>query len=288
MATKGFAPPDDQGFLSEQIHLTAVLSFLTSIFGSAIGMTKFILSGPLALLPKETPLNGMISTQFGLAFLLNLMFGLRIFAMEFIFFTSYHHYDFSNSYGNVSDFQDLDLELQKFHQSIEPILQPEYRLMIYLAPCALSLLINVLRLAFTARTSGNFFVRYPQFILSPMFSPFMYEGCQENDQGPSRGNRIRVWMLGSILNSFFIGVLPHLVLIFSDFARGVTSWEFKKSDIANHKVSQTDALIKHPYGNLIFSLISISFFTLVILAFFCKSKWNKTAQKEMKFDSRMD
>ena len=56
MATQGFAPPDGLGLLSEEVSMIAHLSFIGSIFGSALGITKFILGGPLPLLSKDSPL----------------------------------------------------------------------------------------------------------------------------------------------------------------------------------------------------------------------------------------
>ena len=220
MATQGFAPPDGQGLLSEEVSMIALLSFIGSIFGSALGMTKFILDGPLPLLSKDRPLNGMISLEFALAFFLNLMFGLRVFVIEFIFFTSYADVDMSMvGKANETDPSSLlsAVDHGDFSKTIEPILPPEYRLITYLAPSALSFGINLLRVATTSRNCRNFFLKYPQFIISPMFSPFMYEGCEGYGNGSIKDYQIRVWKAGSLINAFFIGVVPQIVLIFSEF-----------------------------------------------------------------------
>ena len=188
------------------------MTFTLSMFASAFGMTKFLLNGPLHFLPKDSLLSGMVSIPFITQLLLNTMFGVRVFALEAIFFSNY----ISTFPPNDFNFNDPDDNLQllqgNYTTKIEPIIAPEYRLVVYLLPGILAMLANGIRLAFTIKGFGKFFLKFPQFIVSPCFSPIMFEGVKIN----SLENKysIRIWKLGSVLNAGFLGFSPKLYLLF--------------------------------------------------------------------------
>jgi hypothetical protein len=116
------------------------------------------------------------------------------------------------------------------------------------------------------RRSGKFFLRYPQFLISPMFSPVMYEGFEGNSG--DKNDKVKLWKLGTIINAIYIGVVPPIMLIISDVTRGITSWKPLENNVTISRIHQTDSIFLPPYGNTVFALISIVFFSAVIVAFF--------------------
>jgi len=198
--------------------------------------------GPLQILPQNAPLGGMLCIKFLLLFLLNTMFVVRTFCIEAAFFTNYRH---------------------PFWQNIDPLIPEEYRLLIYLAPGLFSLLINFIKLTLSMKPQEfQYFKSFPQFILCPMFSPIMFEGNPGHigDNQPP----VRVWRLGSVLNSFFMGCLPQILLLVLDYFRRVccsNPWPF----IGNQ---ENNALIKHEYGNLIFSITTLFLYLCLTTIFF--------------------
>ena len=165
---------------------------------------------------------------------------------------------------------------------IYPLIPEEYRLIIYLLPGICSLLVNLIRLALSMKPKDfRHFMNFPQFILCPMFSPLMFEGNPDHN-GDSEPP-IRVWKLGSILNSLFMGCLPQVLLIALDHYRGVTLWDFEaknKYKIANYKeipAQDNNALIKHPYGNIIFAIATLLFYLLLTTIFFA---WDNIFKKD--------
>ena len=277
-ATQEFAPPDSHGITGQTVYPLPVFSFALSVIGSALGMTKFLLNGPLPILPKQSLLNGMLSMPFFLAFILNLMFAIRVFAIENIFFSSYysvnHPYNITNlkkempPLGYFKAYEEI--ANGKFTTTIDPIFSPEYRLLLYFLPSLISLLANVIKLKLTVKEFGMFFLRYPQFVISPCFSPFMYIGNQEDSL--EKGNGIKIWKLGSVLNAVFIGVVPLLALVISHLSRGITAWNFHQTTVETHIIQQNTALFKSPYGNISFSTLLLVFFSIVILLFFFNEK----------------
>ena len=85
----------------------------------------------------------------------------------------------------------------------------------------------------------------------------MFEGSKENS--------IRIWKLGSILNAFFIGCLPQIVLLFMDFQRGIVNWDFIGIALKPLGIYENnDALFKSRHGNSLFA-ISTGLFCLCII-----------------------
>ena len=147
--------------LSEALPL---LTMVLSLVSSAFGMAKFFLVGPIQILSKKYPLNGILSLPFvGLVFL-NLMFGVRIICIEHAFFTTYLQ-------------QGLDTTSAK---SIDPVIPTEFRLLAYFFPCLVSFLINAATLMWNTQSMGTYLLKYPQFLLAPCFTPFMFEAYTDN------------------------------------------------------------------------------------------------------------
>jgi len=119
-------------------------------------------------------------------------------------------------------------------------------------------------------------IRYPQYLLACLFTPFMFEGYK-----PDAANEeysIRIWKVGTILNAFYIGCLPQCFLLGMEYYKGVTSWDFVGTEFmrTDRQIMEgNDALFKHQYGNTIFACISFLFCFILILSFFCSDKLSR-------------
>ena len=118
------------------------------------------------------------------------------------------------------------------------------------------------------------FKNYPQFILCPMFSPLMFDGNldERDDNAPP----VRVWKLGSIVNSVFIGCLPQALLVAMEQYRQIPTWYrivYQAIDLILEINSfDSNALIKHPYGSTVFGISSLLLYLFLITIFFA---WDK-------------
>ena len=254
MAVEGFYPKNSAGFTINTFNsfnqALPLLSLVASMITSSIGMTKFFLQGPTPILPKDSPINGLISLQFISTLLINSMFGMRLICIEGSFFSSYRY-------------QQYHQDRTGFDQTtIEPMIAPEYRLLVYLAPGFLSLMINTFRLCATKANIRQNIKKYPQYLIACMFTPFMFEGTKEKT--------IQIWKLGSLLNAFFIGFIPQIFLIIMDYYRGISSWNFVGIALRDESIYENnDALFKHRYGNSMFAIVSGIFcLFLIIFTFF--------------------
>ena len=222
-------------------------------------MSKFMLSGPISFLPTKSPLNGLLSIPFICACLLNSMFGIRAICIENSFFTSYRH-------------QALNLTTYAYDtKTIDPIIPPEFRLLAYLFPCLISFVINAARLSSTTKGLRGYLMQYPQFFVACCFTPFMFEGYKVNNSQNTYS--VRIWQLGTFINALFIGCLPQCILLFTEYYKGVPSWEFVGNKLwyqNNTKIFESnDALFKYQYGNTIFATTTCTFFFSLSLLFFC-------------------
>ena len=245
-ATEGFFPKDAGGdtiaTYKDFNSALPLFTFILSLFASSFGMTKFFLSGPIQFLPKDSAFNGLFSIPFLSLFLINSMFGFRIVCIESAFFTSYR-------------FQTLNYTTSLFDtEQIFPIIPPEYRLLVYLVPSIIPVFINGFRLWCTTKGLWSYFLQYPQFIISPCFTPFLFEGYGANNQ--KGRSKLKIWRLGTIINAIYIGCIPQCILCFTDYYKGVHDWKFNSTDHANYVFENNEALFKSNYGNSIFSTLS--------------------------------
>ena len=171
------------------------------------------------------------------------MFVVRTLCLEASFFSSY----------------------RKDNNNVDPLIPEEYRLVIYLLPALLSFIINLTKLAWSMKLKDfQYFKKFPQFILCPMFSPLMFEGNtnKKDDNEPP----VRVWKLGSIFNSVFIGCLPQILLIAMEQYREVPTWYLKA--LSDYNYHDSNALIRYPYGNTVFSIVSFLLYLFLTTIFF--------------------
>ena len=254
-ATEGFYAKTIRNVLDSKWWLPFI-TFILSLLSSAFGMSKFFLTGPIPFLSKASPLNGLLSVRFLSLFLLNMMFGLRTICIESSFFSYYSMQEYSRRLKLINSTE------------IEPILAPQYRLLAYFTPPLLSLIVNAVRLVYTSENLGAYLLKYPQFLVSPCFTPFLFEGTK--NETTSSLYPIRIWKIGTIFNAFFIGVLPQFILLFMEYNRGVPNWEFLEIvDPYPLKKEYNDALFKGKNGNTIFAISTGSFYFFLILLFFC-------------------
>ena len=186
------------------------------------------------------------------------MFGFRIVCIESAFFTSYRYQEYNSTTGLYDTNQ------------IFPIIPPEYRLLMYLVPSIIPVFINGFRLWRTTKGLWSYFLQYPQFIISPCFTPFLFEGYEAiNQEGQYK---LKIWRLGTIINAIYIGCIPQCILCFTDYYKGVHDWKFNSTDRQNFVYENNDALFKSMYGNTIFSVTTGTFFLMLIILFFGSEK----------------
>ena len=113
-------------------------------------------------------------------------------------------------------------------------------------------------------------MKYPQFIISPCFTPLMFEGYETNNQ--KERYKLKIWKWGTIINAIYIGCVPQCILCITDYYKGVHDWNFiGNSEWKNNgtlNLENNDALFKAKYGNTIFALTSATFFLGLIIIFF--------------------
>ena len=266
-AVEGFYPKNLAGFTSYHFesysHALPLISLVVSMIASSFGMSKFFVAGPISIFPNERPLDGMLSYQFICVLLLNTMFGWRLVCIENAFFTTYRLYN--EMHHLFPDDQPYLLNQYKEDTTIDPLIPAKYRIAVYLIPSFISFIINTMRLFRTGQDLKQYVKKYPQIIIACCFTPFMFEGCKDNN--------IRIWKYGSLFNAFFIGCFPQIVLLAMDFYRGSVSWDFIGNVLNWEKIFENnDALFKFTYGNSIFAITSGIFFLLLILLTFFTNK----------------
>ena len=257
-AVEGFFPKNVFGYtISYYKDFSSALplvTFVLSLFASSFGTSKFLLNGPIQFISNDSAFKGMLSVPFLCLCILNAMFGCRIICIESSIFTSYR----------LNTLNDINPVISH-KEEISPLIHPEYRLMMYLAPCIIPFLINAFKLYCTTKGLWKYFMEYPQFLISPCFTPFMFEGYKSTDQ--HRKVQLKIWKRGTIANAIYIGFVPQCILIISDYVRGAYHWRYKNK-ISDDRGVQNDALFKSLYGNIIFAASTAIFFLLLIVIYF--------------------
>ena len=114
---------------------------------------------------------------------------------------------------------------------------------------------------------GPYLLKYPQFLLAPCFTPFMFEPYK--DCGNNYEYKLRVWKKGTLANAFYLGCLPQCVLVAMEYYKGVPSFYF---DCDGEDVALfNEALFKFnmQYGGIGFALLSSMVFSFLIFRMFC-------------------
>ena len=228
------------------------MTLTCSLITSSFGMTKYFLSGPAPILPKDSLLDGLISIPFLCMLILNTMFGVRVICIENAFFSSYRYQSFQVNESNPIE------------RNIDPIIPTEYRILIYFTPGLISFIINAMKLMSTGFNFRKYVRKYPQILIACCFTPFMFEGYKGNDE-----YHIKIWKWGTVLNAIFIGCLPQIILLCMDYYRGIVSWDFIGSVlIPEHIYEINDSIFKSNYGSSLFAITSgVLFLILIIFVF---------------------
>ena len=256
MAVEGFYPKSSAGFTEDSFtslnQALPMMTLIISMTASSFGMTKFFLKGPISILQKDSPMNGLLSISFIATLFSDTMFGCRVVCIENSFFSSYRYQRYEDGTG--------------LHQkTIDPIIQPEYRLIAYFVPSFISFIFNAGRMFKTCTNLTGQIRKHPQIMVASCFTPFMFEGTKENT--------VRIWKLGSFLNAVYIGCLPPIVLIIMDYYRDIVNWDFLGNSLRNEGIYENnDALFKSRWGNTLFAIISGTFFSFLIILTFCTDK----------------
>ena len=137
-----------------------------------------------------------------------------------------------------------------------------------MAPCIIPFLINIWTLWPTIKGSWRYFLKYPQFLVSPCFTPFVFKSCEASAQQGEY--KIKIWKFGTILNALYIGCIPQCILCIAHFYRGIHQWEFigRESNEVEAVFERNDAIFKSQFGNVLFATTTALFFFLLIIYFF--------------------
>ena len=260
MALDGFFPKDIFGrstsvFTDRSVFRQAlpILTFLLSVGVSALGSSKFFLVGPLRLLSHEAPLSGILSLTFITTIFVNISFVFRVYAIEHVFFSSFYNYTLENSIEKNG----------VITSSIEPLISHQLRLPLYFLPILPSIAFNIfsLRRSLDYKNLIKLFFTFPQYFIAPGFLPLMFQGITTDDpEQRTRKFKLKVWKRGSMINTIYIIFFPQLILVVSDILRGIIHWKFIViKDLGDAHgfgfLEKNTSILKHPYGNIIFSLI---------------------------------
>lgn len=244
MSRQAFFPLDALGHRVDKFENTKdlyrIAAFASSLLASSWGLTRFVLFGPFSTsLQSDQSTRDLIIN--GITVLLsNLMFSFRLFMIESIFFSYYQSYD--SSY--------------KPHETISALINDDgLRILVYFLPSIIPILISIYRLK---STHGNFIklcFQYPQLILIPGFTPFMYEAKVKEAEDDKKMSTVNVWKKGTMINAIYSFFIAPLALIISDCTRGSVSWDNTPSETVPYRY--TNSIIKYQLGNIGFSVSSI-------------------------------
>ena len=251
MAREALFPKDEIGHHVTEFDsfsdVQPIICFFVSLAAASLGMSRFIMLGPVPISSsannstKDFVINGILMVM------VNLIFSFRLFAIEAIFFSYYQ--------GYKSDWT-------KGEEILPLVKNDKFRILFYLLPSLISILANNIRLAITFKDTRKLYLLYPQILLVPGFSPFMYEWVEDLTERGKETTRIRIWKKGSIINAIYTGIIPMVGLIISENARGAVHWNFEKTVEVPHKY--TNIVIKTAYGNMIFAITGLVVSSILI------------------------
>ena len=244
MSRQAFFPLDALGHRVDKFeNLSDVwrnATFASSLLASSWGLTRFVLFGPFATSLKSDQSTRDLMINGITVLLSNLMFSFRLFMIESIFFSYYQSYD--SSY--------------KPYKTISALINDDgLRILVYFLPSIIPILINIYRLI---STHGNFLklcFQYPQLILIPGFTPFMYETKIKEAEEDEKILTVKVWKKGTMINAMYSFFIAPIALIASDCTRGSLSWNNTPNETVPYRY--TNSVIKHQFGNIGFSVSSI-------------------------------
>ena len=103
MAVEGFYPKNSAGFTEDSFtslnQALPMMTLIISMTASSFGMTKFFLKGPISILQKDSPMDGLLSISFISTLFIDTMFGCRVVCVENSFFSSYRYQRYEDGTG---------------------------------------------------------------------------------------------------------------------------------------------------------------------------------------------
>ena len=96
---------------------------------------------------------------------------------------------------------------------------------------------------------------YPQLLLIPGFTPFIYEAKIKEAEEDERIMTVKVWKKGTMINAMYSFFIAPIALITSDCIRGSVSLDNTPNETVPYRY--TNSVIKHQFGNIGFSVSSI-------------------------------
>ena len=254
MTREMFFPTDTIGHHVAKFNtfsdVSAILSFVLSLLASSLGMTKFVIFGPFVESFSSNESTKSLILNGACVMLTNLMFSLRLFAIEASFFAYYQSYrpDFT-SYENVLPF----------------IKEDKLRILFYLLPSVIPIVTNNIRLAMTYNGSRKLYLNYPHLFILPGFTPFMYEGVEDVDINGKKITNVRIWKRGTIVNAIYLFFIAPIVLLIAEYIRGTITWD-PTPNPEKLPYKYTNSMIKTKYGNTAFAIATLTL-SLVLVVF---------------------
>ena len=114
---------------------------------------------------------------------------------------------------------------------------------------------------------GTYLLMYPQFLLAPCFTPFMFEPYK--DCGNNYEYKLRVWKKGTLANAIYLGCLPQCVLVAMEYYKGVPSFYFDCDGEDVALFNETLFKFNMQYGGIGFAFLSSMVFSSLIFWMFC-------------------
>lgn len=241
-----------------------LVTFAISLASSSYGMSKYLLLAPI----DNKPCDKLFSLKFVAMIFLNSFFVVRLYSLDNIIYSYYHIYPDNLKNGNLEP------------SVIEPLVPLSFkhgRLLIFFLPSTLSIIINWVRLKHTKADLKTILYNNPQLFILPGFSPFLFEKVNILETKLNQiwsTNQLQIWRSGSILNAMYIGIVPSISLVISEYARGITAIDFSADQVTETKYASAslNLLLNSSYANAIFGLVFVITSLIVMLMFFGKAR----------------
>ena len=239
----------DTRYITEVADILPLVKFILGMICSSFGLSKFMVILPI----RNKPCNSLFSFKFLALLMLNLMFIVRLYCIDNIFFAYYELIPKHSS--------DLEPKI------IQPIIPQQYkyvRPLMLLFPSIASIAINLYHLKRTKVNVTKLLKTYPQLFILSGFSPFIFEGKAITDLSSNNEIPVQMSTSASVLNGIYIGIIPSIALLMTEMFRGVVSFEWVGSK-EFIQISETRA-VYDVYAKASLNLLFSSFLANTIFA----------------------
>ena len=284
--TEAMLPINDIGTagtsFSSATDVWPLLCFVIGLVSGSFGMSKYLLLAPI----ENKPIDNLCSIKFLGLIVLNTFFIVRLYSIENILFSYYQYYPNNLRNGSLDPFL------------IDPIIPLRYkhvRLIFYFLPAYVSILANLMRLKYTRANLKDIFMNSPQVFILPGFSPFIYEQATSSKIESNSTNQLQIWRSGSIANGVYIGLVPSIALITSEYLRDITTFEFDPTQqtAKTYANSSLNLLFCSSVANVVFASTYILVSGLVMITIYgqvnvlsCKTSLRTDQENEVTIKTR--